>query len=74
MMQIHNLDQTILAQAILFNSLTSNECKIKDSFDAELELKTTVRKLMKDTCKKTAFVFDNEIYKHLVFLFINSNK
>ena len=40
----------------------------------ELELKTTVRKLMKDTCKKTAFVFDNEIYKHLVFLFINSNK
>ena len=39
MMQIHNLDQTILAQAILFNSLTSNECKIKDSFDAGTRIK-----------------------------------
>ena len=27
--------------------------------------KNTVRKLTKDTCKKTAFVFDNEIYQQI---------
>lgn len=27
--------------------------------------KNTVRKLMKDTCKNAAFVFDNEIYKQI---------
>ena len=27
--------------------------------------KNSMRKLIKDTCKKTAFVFDNEIYKQI---------
>ena len=27
--------------------------------------KNTTKELIKDTCKKTALVFDNEIYKHI---------